>query len=142
MHDLTKYFRDLEELYLTLEYRLEKQYQDLLAHRFPDPDEKHEAAALERLILEATRNLARLSAVSGTISGASQADSSIMTSRTTSLAKRAQHLMELIGRNAAQCAEIRDAAQAGLQELQRGGRFLQGMRGYRENQPKFLDSCQ
>jgi hypothetical protein len=142
MHDITKDLQDLEELYLALESRLEKQYQDLLAHRFPSSDEDREAAALERHILEAEKHLARLSSTSGIDALASRTERSANAACVASLKKRAQHLLELLGRNAAQCVQLQSAAQAGLQELRRGGQFLQSVRGYRENQPKFLDSCQ
>jgi hypothetical protein len=142
MRDITKDLQGLEGLYLALESRLEKQYQDLLAHRFPNSDEEREAAALERRILEAEKHLARLSSTGGMDALALRAQRSAITACAASLKKRAQHLLELLGRNAAQCVQLQSAAQAGLRELQRGGQFLQSVRGYRENQPKFLDSCQ
>ncbi len=142
MHDTTKDLRDLEELYVFLESRLEKQYQDLLAHRFQASDEECQAAALERRILDAEKHLAKLASAGRMDALASQADVSAVNTHVTSLKNRVRHLLELLGRNAAQCVQIQSAAQAGLRELQRGGQFLRSMKGYRENLPKYLDSCQ
>ncbi len=132
----------LEELYRALESHLESQYQHLLAHQLPTSEEEHEAAALEQRILEAEKHLIRLSLMGGTKTFASRGEPGDIAPCTDSLKQQAQRLVELLGRNAAQCAQIQSAAQAGLRELQRGGQFLQSMRGYRENQPKFLDSSQ
>ncbi len=130
MHDITKDLRDLEELYRSLEICLEKQYQDLLADKFPASDEGSQASLLEHRMLEAEKNLSRISACVA------------MSASATCLKARAQTLLDLLGRNAAKCKQLQNAAQAGLRELQRGGEFLQSMRGYRENRPRYLDSHQ
>ncbi len=142
MHDFNEDLRDLEKLYLAMECHLEKQYQELLACRFPDSDERREAAAWECRLLEAEKQLANLSSSAALNESASQSECTITGVSVAALKERAQHLLNLLGRNAARCVQIRNAAETGLQELRRGERFLQGMRGYRENQPKFLDSCQ
>jgi hypothetical protein len=132
----------LETLYLALELRLERQFQDLLARRFPDAEGEERAASLARRIQEAGKPLARPLPGGNANSLPSAAKGMSTTPGTDSLRKQARHLLELIKRNAALCAQVQDAARCGLQELQRGERFLQGVRGYRENQPRFFDSHQ
>jgi hypothetical protein len=132
--------KDLEELYLSLENRLEKQYQDLIARRFPDPAEEAEAARVGGQILAAETRITQL--VRATHANAWQplAGCNADTNRAATLHSRVHHLLEIIERNAAQCRQLQREAQNALQELQRGGQFLQSVRGYRENQPKFLDT--
>lgn len=142
MHDITKDLRDLVELYRSLEICLEKQYQDLLAHKFPPSNEGSQASALEHRVLEAEKNLARIVSAGDMNAPGSRTDGGALGESAACLKKRAQFLLNLLGRNAARCTQLQNAAQAGLREIQRGGEFLQSMRGYRENQPRYLDSHQ
>jgi hypothetical protein len=137
MHPIDPCLKDLEELYLALENRLEKQYRDLRARRFPDPAEEAEAARMGRQILAAETRIAQFLR--------SQPAPPVpwcQTDRAVSLRSRIHHLLEIIERNAAQCRQLQREAQSALQELQRGGQFLHCVRGYQENRPKYLDARQ
>jgi hypothetical protein len=132
---------NLETLYLELESRLDSQYQDLLAQRFPDSAAEAETANLERRLLEAEKLLSRNSSFGNTASLVPETGCVLTAADADSLRRQAQHLLELVRRNAAKCIQLQNSARCGLEELQRGERFLQGVRGYRENQPRFFDSC-
>lgn len=123
--------KDLEALYNALEGQLETQYRNLLEHRLPNPAQETEAARIGGQILKAESFLADL--MHSTPSGAG-------TVPVAPMQTRIHHLLEIIERNAAQCRQLQREAQSALQELQRGGQFLQSVRGYRENQPMFLDA--
>ncbi len=142
MSCVEKGLQSLETLYLALESHLEAQYQDLLAQRLPDSPGKAEAADLERRLLEAETLLSGSSSHDGMNPVAPDVERVWKTAGVTGLTARVQHLLELVKRNAAQCAQLQSLARKSLQELQRGERYLQSMRGYRENQPRFFDSCQ
>jgi len=142
MNYLESELHGLEKLYQSLEIRLDKQSQDLLGNCFPEAEEAAEAARLHQQILEAETRLTQLVPVSRDSIPLSVAERGTITACAAALRQRAHHLLEIIERNAAQCRQFQSAAQSGLQELQRGGQFLQSVRGYRENQPKFLDSRQ
>jgi len=135
-------FQNVETLYRALELRLERQYQDLLAHRYNDSDGEAEDAELQRRLLEAEKLLAKSSSLRMVKSVVPATTGPSTVRGAISLRKQAQHLLELVERNVAQCVQLQNAARCGLQELQRGERFLQGVRGYRENQPRFFDSHQ
>jgi hypothetical protein len=132
----------IEALYQAFESRLDKQFQDLLANRFPSAEEESEASRLDGFILEAEKTLTRLASNGCNHALSSCQEEDPFAIRASSLRKRANHLLELIERNAAQCRQLQSAARSALQELQRGGQFLHSVRGYRENQPRFVDSRQ
>jgi hypothetical protein len=139
---LTSELENLARLYDSLQFRLDKQFQDFRASRFPEAGEEAEYASLQRQILDAEIRLTRIVYEVGNSPLRTGADRDAIIAQTATLRQHAHHLLEIIERNAAQCRQLQSAAQSGLQELQQGGKFLQSVRGYRENQPKFLDSCQ
>jgi hypothetical protein len=133
---------NLEGLYDRLEIGLEKQYQHLRLSDFPDAAEDIEAAQLAEQMQKAETQLAWLVRARDPDSKPSSPEGIGITARAAQLQKRAHHLLALIERNAAQCRELQRASQDALRELQVGGQFLQSVRGYRENQPRFLDARQ
>jgi hypothetical protein len=142
MNRLESELENLARLYESLECRLEKQFRDFAENRFPEAREETEYASLQHNILDAETRLARIVAQVESSLSRTGADRDTITAQAATLRRHAHHLLEIIERNAAQCRQFQSAAQSGLQELLRGGKFLQSVRGYRENQPKFLDSCQ
>jgi flagellar hook-associated protein FlgK len=142
MNRIESELQGLESLYHSLEGHLEDQYQDLLSRKLPSPDRERTAADMDGQIRAWEKRLAEL--VSGGAGNASKTatERTMISARTSSLRERAQHLLELIARNAAQWHQLQSAAQSALQELQRGGQFLQSVGGYRENRPRFVDSRQ
>jgi hypothetical protein len=142
MHSIDTELQNLEVLYDRLEIGLEKQYQHLSLSRFPDAAEDNEASQLAEEMQKAEKQLARLVRPRDPDSAPASPEPSRFTARAAQLQKRAHHLLALIERNAAQCRELQRASQDALHELQVGGQFLQSVRGYRENQPRFLDARQ
>jgi len=110
-----------------------------MARRFPDSVEDADATRLSGRIRETEAQIAQLLQARQQIAPPS-AERNTDHRRADLLRGRMHHLLEIIERNAAQCRQLQREAQDALRELQRGGQFLQGVRGYRENQPKFLDS--
>jgi hypothetical protein len=142
MHAIDTELRNLEALCDRLEVGLEKQYQHLRSHRFPDAAESNEAALLAGQMQKAEKRLAWLVRPHGPDSTPASPERSQSPARAAQLQKRAHHLLALIERNAAQCRELQRASQDALRELQVGGQFLQSVRGFRENQPRLLDARQ
>jgi len=142
MHALDTELQNLETLCDRLEVSLEIQYQHLRSRRFPDTAENHEAALLAEHLQKAEKQLARLLRQHPPDSMPASAERSRFRARSAQMQKRARHLLALIERNAAQCRELRRASLEALRELQVGGKFLQSVRGYRENQPRFFDARQ
>jgi hypothetical protein len=142
MNQIESELQGLESLYHSLEGHLEQQYQDLLSHLLPNPERERTAADMDKQIPEWDKRLADLLSDSTRNPSRTAAERTVISARASTLRKHAQHLLELIARNAAQWHQLQSAAQSALQELQLGGRFLQCVGGYRENRPRFLDSRQ
>ncbi len=142
MHSIGTELQNLEVLYDRLEIGLEQQYQHLRLSRFPDAAEDNEAAQLAEQMQKAEKQLAWLVRPRDPNLELTSPERSQFTARAAQMQKRAHHLLALIERNAAQYRELQRASQDALHELQVGGQFLQSVRGYRENQPRFLDARQ
>jgi hypothetical protein len=142
MHPIDLELQCLEELYDKLGIQLEKQYQDLKAHRLPGPDEQRQAGTLDQQTIEAEKRIARVMQELEADPETFASCRSRVASRAALLRARARHLIDLIERNAAGFSQMRSAAQESLRKLHVGGQFLQSMRGYKEVQPKFIDARQ
>jgi hypothetical protein len=142
MNRIESEMQGLELLYHSLECHLEDQYQDLQAHKLTSPDKERAPAAVDGQIRGCEKHLAELvSGGAGNVPMTAE-ERAMISAYTCRLRERAQHLLELVARNAAQWHQLQSAALSALRELQRGGQFLQSIGGYRENRPKFLDSHQ
>jgi len=142
MHAIDTELQDLEALCDRLEVSLEIQYQHLSLRRFPDAAENNRATLLVEQMQKAEKQLARLLQQHEPNSKPASPERSPFSARAAQLQNRAHHLLALIERNAAQCCELQRASQDALRELQVGGQFLQSVRGFRENPPRFLDTRQ
>jgi hypothetical protein len=142
MNSIASELQCLEELYESLEMRLEKQYQNLRLNFDSDPAEEAGTARLVEQVLAAEKRFSRLAQITGASLDPSAPENCEVRPRAAHLQQQAHRLLELVERNAAQCRQLQHSARSALQELQVGGQFLQSVRGCRENQPKFLDAHQ
>ncbi len=142
MTPIDSVIQDIEDLCTALESRLEKQHQDLRNHILPEAAEAAAASALLTRVRHAEMHLAGVVQALNAGSAPSSTGLLLSKSRVQFMQKRVQQLLAMLGRNAAQCRQLRQTYQDALNELQLGGQFLQSMRGHGDNRPQFLDAHQ
>ena len=142
MTPIDSVMQDIEDLCTALESRLEKQHQDLRNHILPDAAEAAAASAFLTRVRHAEMHLAGVAQALN--AGSAPPPTELLRSkpRVQLMQKRVHQLLAMIGRNAAQCRQLRQTYQDALNEVQLGGQFLQSMRGHGVNRPKFLDAHQ
>ncbi|MBZ5495460.1 MAG: hypothetical protein LAP85_03585 [Acidobacteriia bacterium] len=141
MNPIDSELQGLERLYDALECRLNQQYRNLETDRPADPDRERLMTDLVQRAEEASRRFVHL-ARDWQSSKPSNRNRSEVASRASDLSERARQLLQLIERNIAGFGTLQRTARESLQELKLGEQFLQSVRGYRENRPKFIDARQ
>ena len=129
-----------QQLYQDLEARLQSQ-QKRLRSRWADPDDAGEIPLIEDIapILELESRLAHLVRAAST-AAPDVARTQALRTCFERLRTQIQRLLAISLENESILREARTVSHRLIQELNRGAKYIQSVRGPRETQPRFVDS--